>query len=104
MNLKYFVVLALYVRLSISSAMFNQKEALIIDGNNTFIELEPYINSKPTLFGLVSNKTKSYRTTGNLCFANSYNQFINDCSPKIVNNNWVRFYYPIPFIDSFALL
>jgi hypothetical protein len=90
MNLiKYFVALSLYTGMALSSAMFDQKEALVIDLNNTFVGLEPYFNAKPTLFGIVSNKTHSYRTTGNLCYANSYAQFVNECSNKIHNNNWI---------------
>lgn len=54
-------------------AFYNQREHLALEDTNlediTQFELTPYFESKPLVFGLISNKTRSVNRGGFLCHA-----------------------------------
>lgn len=79
MNLKL-ISAALAITLVQSVPFYNQRESLFIDNDTPLIRLGSYFQSHPTLFGLISNKSRSEAQGGYLCYAEEYKDFVEKCS------------------------
>jgi hypothetical protein len=57
------------------SLFLTQKENLMIDEYTPTIKLEQYFKNEARIFGLVSDKTRSYLSGGYLCYAKNMDEF-----------------------------
>lgn len=92
MNRLTLVLLALlYVGWASCSAFFSQREILFLDDDVEYrpLYLKRYFNSKPKLFGLVSDKKRKWEVEGYLCRANSISEYNANCKGKHPNYDWV---------------
>ena len=74
-------------------AFYNQREVLYLPESYSTppIELSNYFQSRPLVFGLVSNKTRSYNREGYLCYAETLDDYKRDClkGSRRLNAQWV---------------
>jgi hypothetical protein len=74
-----------------SPVFYNQRESLYIDRETPTVNLMPYFETRPLAFGLVSNKTRSEKWGGYLCFAEDFDQYLSKCrlGSRLKNADWV---------------
>ena len=70
-----------------SMAFYSQKENLFINDDIPLIPLGQYFENKPKAFGLITNKSKSIERDGYLCYAESYNEYRDNCANKAPYKN-----------------
>lgn len=87
-----------------AAALFDQNEVLVVDQKDTLIGLKPYFSTRPKLFGLVSNKTRSFHSGGHLCYARSFDEFSSGCNDKLVNADWVTLVFANLGFRSWSIL
>ena len=89
------IVVALGFTVSSVSTMafYSQKENLFIDDETPLIPLGQYFENKPKAFGLITNKSKSIERDGYLCYADSFEEYRDNCVTlaPYKNMNWVSF-------------
>eukprot|EP00347_Sterkiella_histriomuscorum_P017510 403349066 len=73
---------------TLQSAFFDQHEQLYVSDHNTF-HLKPYYNSRPKIFGLVSDKQRHWQADGYLCHATTYSEYLSKCYDKHPDNAWI---------------
>ncbi len=85
MNLKHQLLL-LFAALAIPFvtprlAFYSQQESLSIVDDPAIpdIHLGTYHEKRPTVFGLVTNKSRAINSDGFLCYAETYDTFISQC-------------------------
>lgn len=70
-------------------AYFQQKEMLVFRDDTRF-HLVPYFTYRPKIFGLVSDKDKSWVTGGYICLAKNFEEFLTECDNRVPEQDWVR--------------